>query len=715
METTIEQTLLPKEPSSLPIHHYFPRITDNHTVPTPTTPCVSTANAKASTNSNIFGVSISQLNNGMINRVAFATDEAVYVIDLKGERARRVARSDQDLRDLLKSPTAILAGFDMPRIALRLHHHIGHHVRGVDLSTLFSAADAAWLPSKVLQRHIAVPSPFRINRLWHENDQQDEALQKLCLRAWISAVVARTSSSQAALASARRVDTRRIKGNVLSQLGLLLQQTDILARAVPKVTKNEYYSYKFNIKKGQTRLELRNARYKTRVRPGSQSYVEITSKTGTVHHGKAVRARGKTAEIALGSRKGAADTISSVRVIGLDDPSPAEKDRGRLLLEVLQNQQNLLDAKFIRFLWFRTREDKRILRPTPVSFTFLENLRPFVDHLNPSQAKVVAAMTSEDPIVIVHGPPGTGKTTTISAAAEIWSARARPSWIIGHSNVSVKNIAEKLTKRKVDFKLIVSKEFYIEWHEHIYETIPGNCLIRSDELPKEPLAMSRLLGGSKVILSTLGLLSNAALKNSGVFNIVPLERLVIDEASQINVFEYMTIFHNFRQCLGKVCFFGDPKQLPPFGKEKAKTLESIFDIQHLKSSGYLLDVQYRMPVPLGTFIASKVYASKLTSSHTIVQHSCVRFVDTSREGSEEKRGTSWINKAEISVIVDLVRNYYQKTDFCIITPYDSQRAEIEKQLKAERLPWEKVFNVDSFQGKFSPSEKTFADKHRIRE
>lgn len=37
-------------------------------------------------------------------------------------------------------------------------------------------------------------------------------------------------------------------------------------------------------------------------------------------------------------------------------------------------------------------------------------------------------------------------------------------------------------------------------------------------------------------------------------------------------------------------------------------------------------------------------------------------------------------------------------DFCIITPYDAQRAAIERQLKAEDLPWERVFNVDSFQG-----------------
>ncbi|KAJ7576715.1 AAA domain-containing protein, partial [Mycena floridula] len=36
--------------------------------------------------------------------------------------------------------------------------------------------------------------------------------------------------------------------------------------------------------------------------------------------------------------------------------------------------------------------------------------------------------------------------------------------------------------------------------------------------------------------------------------------------------------------------------------------------------------------------------------------------------------------------------------FCIITPYDAQREAIQNELKAQNLPWESVFNVDSFQG-----------------
>lgn len=100
--------------------------------------------------------------------------------------------------------------------------------------------------------------------------------------------------------------------------------------------------------------------------------------------------------------------------------------------------------------------------------------------LNDSQRAVVEAMMSSDiPLVIAHGeiaskyvsfpsnldkgPPGTGKTTTISTAIKIWDNANRPVWVAAQSNVAVKNIAESLLKRDVDFKLLVSKEFYVEW------------------------------------------------------------------------------------------------------------------------------------------------------------------------------------------------------------------------------------------------------------
>ena len=58
---------------------------------------------------------------------------------------------------------------------------------------------------------------------------------------------------------------------------------------------------------------------------------------------------------------------------------------------------------------------------------------------------------------------------------------------------------------------------------------------------------------------------------------------------------------------------------------------------------------------------------------------------------------AWQNTEEVHVIINIIKNYY-KTDFCIITPYDAQRGAISKALKVANLPWESVYNVDSFQG-----------------
>ncbi|KAJ7257575.1 hypothetical protein B0H12DRAFT_1015399, partial [Mycena haematopus] len=136
------------------------------------------------------------------------------------------------------------------------------------------------------------------------------------------------------------------------------------------------------------------------------------------------------------------------------------------------------------------------------------------------------------------GPPGTGKTQTISAAAAVWEASRSPAWIIAQSNVAVKNIAEKLAKLGITFKIVVSKEFYVEWHEHIYGSI-DDFLIRTDELMADERGIVHMLSGAQIVLSTLSTLSNPGLDQVGIFKLVPVERLVVDEASQINAFEFM--------------------------------------------------------------------------------------------------------------------------------------------------------------------------------
>ena len=62
-----------------------------------------------------------------------------------------------------------------------------------------------------------------------------------------------------------------------------------------------------------------------------------------------------------------------------------------------------------------------------------------------------------------EGPPGSGKTMSISAAVHEWVTSGSSAWLVAQSNVAVKNIAERLSKDGVKYRILVSREFYDEW------------------------------------------------------------------------------------------------------------------------------------------------------------------------------------------------------------------------------------------------------------
>ncbi|KAH6913324.1 P-loop containing nucleoside triphosphate hydrolase protein [Coprinopsis sp. MPI-PUGE-AT-0042] len=194
-------------------------------------------------------------------------------------------------------------------------------------------------------------------------------------------------------------------------------------------------------------------------------------------------------------------------------------------------------------------------------------------------------------LVIVQGPPGTGKTSVIGTCVAMAMDLPDPQglWLVAQSNVAVKNIAEKLISIDFDaWKLLVSKDFIYEWHEHLYNqnSLFRGHLIRSDQFkfikPKE-------LKECKVILCTLSMLSNQSL--SKFTKHIPLKFLIVDEASQIEIGNYYHVFDSFSSTLRKVCFIGDDKQLPPHGEEDLESLKSIFEVEHLQEDVIFLDTQ----------------------------------------------------------------------------------------------------------------------------
>ena len=82
-------------------------------------------------------------------------------------------------------------------------------------------------------------------------------------------------------------------------------------------------------------------------------------------------------------------------------------------------------------------------------------------------------------------------------------------------------------------------------HEDIYADIQENVII-TDELPRERPEIQFMISDSSIMLCTLSMLSNPILELRNVFDVVRVGRLVVDEASQIDVFEYMVSSDFFR-------------------------------------------------------------------------------------------------------------------------------------------------------------------------
>ncbi|KAI0363390.1 P-loop containing nucleoside triphosphate hydrolase protein [Pilatotrama ljubarskyi] len=560
---------------------------------------------------------------------AMAVSSTTDVFHIKFPRdSQRSSYGMSNVARVLDNSISLLAGFGMARLALHLHKQSGLHVEGVDLATLFmiSGSKKPQTAAEFASRRIHPDvNKSKIHSLWYGDSTDD-----LCLRAWLSAVLAQDSLTE--VRAAQKVRTWNLPDVHLECLSQLVLNVELLEAERPTHVDKEFEAVEMDAN-GQ--FVIRNARYNTRVRRSKQTSVIMESVCGKTIVGHAVRSDGKQTGVKVTGGNFRVD-VASIRVVGREELTHAELARDEFILLLLQGVlPSLVDSPYIKMLWFDTAQaNRRVRRPSESNMVC-----PRFPNMNQSQKEVVAAMLSGDePLVIVHGPPGTGKTTTIAAALDSWQDFGWPAWVIAQSNVGVKNIARTLLKKEVDFRLLVSKEFYVEWHEHLYEEIEER-LIRSDELFADRVEAERKLAGVTVVLCTISMLSNPAIDNCGIFRLVPIERLVVDEASQIDTFEFMHLFHKFRS-LEKVCMFGDPKQLPPYGKETAAEMKTIYDFIQFKGAAYFLNTQYRMPVPLGDFISEQVYDSKLKSVHEITDRGSVCLIDV-RKGREEPVGSSW--------------------------------------------------------------------------
>lgn len=96
-------------------------------------------------------------------------------------------------------------------------------------------------------------------------------------------------------------------------------------------------------------------------------------------------------------------------------------------------------------------------------------------------------------------------------------------------------------------------------HDHLYTKIM-NQIICSDDFKPDARKTREALGNSRVILCTLSMLASDRMAKSGFPELVPVETLIVDEASQVEIGGYLVPLSKFHNSLQKIIFIGDDKQ-----------------------------------------------------------------------------------------------------------------------------------------------------------
>lgn len=375
--------------------------------------------------------------------------------------------------------------------------------------------------------------------------------------------------------------------------------------------------------------------------------------------------------------------------------------------------------------------------------------------LNVSQEKAVNQVLCAKEVAVVHGPPGTGKTTTLVEAVYETLHRENQVMVSAQSNTAVDWIAEKLVDRGIpvlrignptrvnDKMLAFTYERRFEAHSDYPELWQIRKTIREmtgrlrksgredrerlhNQLTKlrvratglEIRIDTELFTEARVIACTLVGAASRVLERKR------FSSLFIDEAAQaIEAACWIAISRADRVILA-----GDHCQLPPTIKciEAARgglgrtLLEKV--VLHKPETMSLLKIQYRMHEDIMRFPSRWFYHDELEAAPEVKYRGILDFdtpvswIDTSELDLQEKavaEGTGRLNTGEAELLVRELKNYMERIgirrileehiDFGVISPYRAQVHYLRHLLKKEPFfrPCRRlitVHTVDGFQG-----------------
>lgn len=382
--------------------------------------------------------------------------------------------------------------------------------------------------------------------------------------------------------------------------------------------------------------------------------------------------------------------------------------------------------------------------------------------LNRSQVEALNKVVDAEDVALIHGPPGTGKTTTLVQAIQQTVYDERQVLVCAPSNAAVDLLVDKLSEQGLNvlrighparvteaslsktldariadhesyqelkalrkkMEQVRNKAFKFKKQYGYHEKMERKLLIQESKALKADADMlefyivNDLLQHAEAICTTLVGSSHPVLRGR------KYKTVFIDEAAQsLEPACWIPILRS-----GRVIFAGDHQQLPPTIKSNEAARQGLARTLFEKSiaaqphTATMLQVQYRMHEDIMSFPSDYFYKGALEADVSVrasllqANQPPIEFIDTAGAGFTEQQDAETLsryNEEEAQLLVTRVEALVQEIGaeqwveqqltLGVITPYRAQvdylRTLVEGSSALEPLQKLITINtVDAFQG-----------------
>lgn len=437
---------------------------------------------------------------------------------------------------------------------------------------------------------------------------------------------------------------------------------------------------------------------------------------------------------------------------------------GQLAVELLFDERTYLEMEKAMRVVLKAKGD----RLDELKKLFYGNQQPdwkpmtavYHDYLNPAQKEAVQSILAAEDIAVIHGPPGTGKTTTLIHAIKLLAQREKNILVTASSNAAVDLLVERLDQQGLNVVRIgnisrvsdqlVSMTLEGRLSRHPEHKNIKRLRVQAANARKGAGKFKKRFGSKQRHqrntsyqeareLESYAKMLEERLLNEILFNadviactlvntlshvLAPLKfkTVVIDEAAQ--ALEPATWIPLTR--IQKVVLAGDPFQLPPVIKSEEARKEGLGItllekwVRDEKPTSFL-DTQYRMHPTIMEFSNQFFYDGQLKAAAAVQDQkidipdlSPVLFIDTAGCGFGETLNPetkSRYNEGEGFILREYFLQFTAKLtalelntpSMAIIAPYREQARHLSTlfQEDPELLLFEEhisINSVDAFQG-----------------